>query len=434
MFLRTRCAAACLVATMLSGCALTDDFDRRATSYNYYASDAKSATVLLNIVRAAHAQPLQFSDVTTMSGTSSASASLSSNIPVAISPATATKTTTLSPSASLSGSTTFNVTNLNNQEFYYGLQSPISVQLVANYLKAGINPHILLPLLVSELEVRNDQSISRLTNTADSTASFAAFYTAMKQLVAHGLSAEQVRKKSTIGPVLSSMQARNPRLLAALATNTSSDAPSLSELKGNRGFQLEKSSSSYRFCFDRLKLDGATPFAPIPFETAVIKSGPPRRVTIALAYAHDVPLQALTLYVDSRRFCGSDVASTSGAGQAKHDAGMNFTLTTRSVEGVIQYLGEMVRTELGIGDRRASTLAVPVEPDREFHLFRVTRGIPARPGAWVTYAGHVYGIEVDPSGQRDSSSRVIQLLTDLLALQSSAKNLPAPNIISVIAP
>jgi hypothetical protein len=33
-----------------------------------------------------------------------------------------------------------------------------------------------------------------------------------------------------------------------------------------------------------------------------------------------------------------------------------------------------------------------------------------------------------------ASSRVLQLLTDLTALQSSAKNLPAPNIIAVTTP
>lgn len=436
MLFGMRRAGACLaMAIAASGCALTDDFDRRATSYNYYAGDAKSSTVLLNIVRAAYAQPLQFSDVTTVSGLTSASASVGASIPIAVKPPTATNITTLSPSASLSGSTTFNVTNLNNQEFYYGLQSPIALQLIASHLKAGVNPHILLPLVISELEVRYPRTISRLTNAADNHASFSAFYSAMVKLIAHGLSTEQVKRKTTIGPRLSGAEARNPRLLAALATNTSSDAPSLSEIKGAKGsYQLEKGSSSFRFCFDRLKLDGTVPFAPISFETAKVRSWGTRSLQVPLGTAYGKPLAELTLYVDERRLCGSDVSAPSNPGQTRHEAGLNFALTTRSVEGVIQFLGEMVRTELGIGDRPATSLAIPMGGGREFRLFRMVRGIPSRPGAWVTYAGEVYGIEVDPTGEQDSSSRVIQMLTDLLALQSSAKNLPAPNIISVIAP
>jgi hypothetical protein len=41
---------------------------------------------------------------------------------------------------------------------------------------------------------------------------------------------------------------------------------------------------------------------------------------------------------------------------------------------------------------------------------------------------------IDPAGNSDTSSRILQLLTDLLALQSSAKSLPAPNVIAVTSP
>jgi hypothetical protein len=38
---------------------------------------------------------------------------------------------------------------------------------------------------------------------------------------------------------------------------------------------------------------------------------------------------------------------------------------------------------------------------------------------------------VDPSGE-DASTQVVQLLSDLLAIQSNAKDLPAPNVIAVV--
>jgi hypothetical protein len=43
----------------------------------------------------------------------------------------------LNPSASVSGGPNFSVANLNTQEFYQGIQSPISAQVVANYAAAG---------------------------------------------------------------------------------------------------------------------------------------------------------------------------------------------------------------------------------------------------------------------------------------------------------
>jgi hypothetical protein len=45
-------------------------------------------------------------------------------------------------------------------------------------------------------------------------------------------------------------------------------------------------------------------------------------------------------------------------------------------------------------------------------------------------AGESYAIAADPTGA-DASSQVIQILTDLVALKSSAKSLPAPSVVTV---
>jgi hypothetical protein len=48
----------------------------------------------------------------------------------------------------------------------------------------------------------------------------------------------------------------------------------------------------------------------------------------------------------------------------------------------------------------------------------------------ANFHGTYYTVAADPSGS-DASSQVLAILTDLLALQSSAKSLPAPNVIAV---
>ena len=46
---------------------------------------------------------------------------------------------------------------------------------------------------------------------------------------------------------------------------------------------------------------------------------------------------------------------------------------------------------------------------------------------------HTYYVAGDPNGKDDYSSQVMQIVTDLLALQSSAKNIPSPGVLTVIS-
>jgi hypothetical protein len=66
-------------------------------------------------------------------------------------------------------------------------------------------------------------------------------------------------------------------------------------------------------------------------------------------------------------------------------------------------------------------------------VFRVTSARLPTPSISTEYAGRPYAINVDPAAT-DRSSQVLELVTELLALNNSAKNLPAPSVISIIAP
>jgi hypothetical protein len=116
------------VALAFGGCAAVDHFAPRAIDYNFETADAKTTTIVLNVIRAAYTQPLQFTDVSTISGLASVGATVSSSIPIPNNlPAfKVPQTTAVTPSATASGTNTTNVANLNTQEFYYGLQTPLS--------------------------------------------------------------------------------------------------------------------------------------------------------------------------------------------------------------------------------------------------------------------------------------------------------------------
>jgi hypothetical protein len=148
------------------------------------------------------------------------------------------------------------------------------------------------------------------------------------------------------------------------------------------------------------------------------------RLVLGKAKGHDLP--TLTLLVEPKYFCGADKQETTPEQKSQSQTLGNLTIRTRSVEEIFKFLGQMARTELGIGILEPDPLKIPhKEGGPYFHLFRIRQDV---------YAGRPYTISIDPSGYYDGSSRVVQLLTALLALQSSAKNLPAPNVISVISP
>ncbi len=426
MLLPTRSIAA-LALMCLGGCAFVDSVEPRIGTYNAETANSKSASVLTNIMRASYSQPLQFTDVTSFSGQNSAGFQSGSSVPVATVPAALAKTFTISPQLNVSGNTTFSVANLNTQEFYYGLQTPISLQLIAAYIRAGYDPYILLPLVISEIEITTNGYTSTLSGSAADPENFAAFYVALKFLIDKGLTAEQVKGTAPVGPLLTSNDVRNPKVLAALVANASPDTPQLENVKG--GFQLKKSKASFRFCFDRLKTLGSRPFPKINFVYAKKRTkAEPIHIALGKSYGKDIP--SISFIIEQKYFCSEPNAPRSGE---EKSVGATLRFTTRSLQGIFYFLGESVRTELGIGNQQPRSLAIPFPGDASYYLFHVQNGASGSSPS-IFYNGQTYSYAIDPTGKSDGSSRIIQFLVDLLALQSSAKSFPTPNVISVISP
>src|SRR5215831_5818023 len=128
-------ALAHLSLFILGGCAVVDQYSSRAIEYNEQTAASKNSLILLNILRAAYREPLQFTDISTVTGTASAQGSLSADIPLRIGGThfVTPQILSLNPSAAVSGGPNFSVANLSTQEFYQGLQAPVSAQVVANY-------------------------------------------------------------------------------------------------------------------------------------------------------------------------------------------------------------------------------------------------------------------------------------------------------------
>jgi hypothetical protein len=333
---------------------------------------------------------------------------------------------------------------LNTQEFYLGLQSSIETETLAHYLAAGVNPKVLLPLFISEIEVDNPDANTRAVLHGDgSSKSYRPFVSAINSLILDGLTVQQSDKsdEKKFGPVLTKQQASDPKFLSALVQAMSSasggSAFNLKEIKSKNGepeFQLTKpGGKSDEFCFmERLNVAGkqrTNLYEREAVELSSLQSNSVPGGVLPLIYYYGKPLPAAIWKFD-KNSCLPSLSSRKPR--------VKLNLRTRSVEEIFNFLGELVRTQLGLGST-AQPLDHPtcdVDPTCDMtgnpdFLFKVEQRLPSDGEISATIHGYSYVISVDPSGN-NASTQVVQLLSDLLALQSNAKDLPASNVIAVV--
>lgn len=164
---RAACVLTLLWVPGLFGCAIIDNYSGRAVDYNREAEQAQEQILLLNIVRASLRRPMQFTSLSSVTGSGSISGSVAgggtnvkqmpfiSQFP-SIDPKTATNaishivTGTVSGNASLGGTAAFTVPVLDTQEFYQGILTPIPLQAFDYYLQLGISARAALRSLRPE--------------------------------------------------------------------------------------------------------------------------------------------------------------------------------------------------------------------------------------------------------------------------------------------
>lgn len=433
-----RNAALLTMASLLaSGCSTIDRFGGRAVTINGATQDSKSRSIMMNVMRAAYREPLQFSDVSTVAGTGQITGSLGINAPIKSSPVNGARNFALNPTVGATGTNQFNITNLNTQEFYFGLQSPVSMQQIANLIDAGYDPTLILFLTASELNVTTvgkdgKKLFVTIRNDTDNPDGIGASYYAFQQMVKMGFS-EQATDGQPYGPAMTIAEAKNSRYVAAIQATAGSD---LALKKNEDGtFQFYK-KGGFATCFDVSKAP------PLPSEALLLDTKDQkisdfyRAITDAerfsdervlmLAVFDNKAVPGTQIPIPKESLCGYKPGP--GAKPATDDNKPSFTLKMRSVEGIFQFLGAMARRQVAIAPG-INRNELKVGPG---FAFRVQEGQSEKSSVDVWLHDKAYFIERDPSGNNDQSTQVLQILTDLLALQSSAKNIPSPGLITVI--
>ncbi|MBV9240734.1 MAG: hypothetical protein JO314_01895 [Acidobacteria bacterium] len=443
------------LAVLLGACAVVDQYSGRAVVYNLQAEQAQEQALLLNIVRASLRRPMQFTGLQSITGTASASASIgpsgssTKNDPFVsafhlIPPSSSTiisgvVTNTLGGSASVSGGPTFSVPVLDTQEFYRGFLTPVSGQLLDLYLQYGYPRDVLFNVTIEKIiikrldgecgpEVHLPQCEITIRNYVPEDVSLELFQGILGYLIRLGLNTEPIAAASEKSQ--------------KSAADTQSDAPR------PFGFCFSpKDPATYRE-INRHVLCGH-PAASLELKASeigrrsLITGVPLRKAFVDQLYLESVAPRLEGEEADVRAKGFRDLRAFGGKR-------VSISFYTRSIEGILYYLGEIVRRsthpEPGQSVRRVQVRVGPpqnpfplkscpfegtIDGYRCTDLFVVEEGGIDPNGISVDYGGVSYSISSNTSGSW--TMPVFDVVKQLQAVNTSAKQLPASNLISVLS-
>jgi hypothetical protein len=542
---------AVLTVQGLFGCTVIDHYSGRAIQYNLEAEQAQEQALLLNIVRASLRRPMQFTSLQSVTGSGNVSGSIQgggvatkqspyiSNFPLAQGGANALAQSTnaaisrlatgnVTGNATMGGTATFIVPVLDTQEFYQGILTPLTLQVVDYYIQQGFPPQLLFDLFVLKVEVtRIDDGSCRkftFTNSVRDDLQFGQFQAFSDYMIGSGLTAERVNSVTAYGPPIpqptaggTTSAADTANLLDAYSKAASAG---LDIRQDGTRFRVQKKSNNFRLCF---AYPGGTPSEWLGRPDSTLFCGHFNRRAAGARGADTPPVETAGECVPHARPARGTPSSPDhpaddfdGASQGVHADGaaqfrgirlapeflrridefqkterqkkdipvdslfdvrsfaggvVSFKFFTRSTEGILYYLGEVTRRRLfpEFGDTARviqvkTGLRYGTMPQSDCHDAdndgkyeqkrdltylgrRARQGSPGgsyscenlfvvdqNPGGDhllnVSYDGMYFGIPRD----RDRSGRtlqVLELIKQLLALNTSAKQLPATGVISI---
>jgi hypothetical protein len=454
-----RALVAVVICIGLAACAIVDQYSGRAVTYNLQAEQAQEQTLLLNVVRASLRRPMQFTGLQSISGTASANGTIggtgtaTSQRPLVSLfglPITGASTIIsniaaggINGSAGMSGGPTFSVPVLDTQEFYQGFLNPISGQLFDLYFQFGYPRDVLFNLMIEKMiikrldgecrvEIHTPQCEMTIRNYAPEDVSLRLFQTMLGYLIRLGLSTEPIVEVKA--------KASSDKAAAA-------DKPAAPEAKQFGFCFAPRDALDYRL-INRHVLCGH-PAAALELNSsaigrkAIITGVPIPKDLIEDLYAEAIEPRLSGEFKDER-------ADGYRAIRAFGGKNVSVSFNTRSIEGILYYLGEVVRrsahpeggqspdpVQVRVGPpqnpfpRRACPYEGTIDGYRCTNLFVLEEGGTDLGGISVEYAGTRYTISSDTRGSW--TMPVFDIVKQLQAVNTSAKNLPASNLISVLS-
>ncbi|MGA8171354.1 MAG: hypothetical protein WB816_11090 [Methylocystis sp.] len=383
------------VALSIGACAATDHFQQRIDRYDLAAAESRDQMIFTNILRASRAEPLSFVQMGQITGSTTAAATvglpsiiLGPHIPVATSLASnALQSESIfggnplggsgytGNSVTMNGSTNFQVTPSETKEFYNGLLAEVEPHTLEFFVQQGIARELLFYLFTDKvIEERGGKRRELRNDPLDPT--FPEFQKYVRLAMAYGLSSEPVREKGGASKTNG----------AKTVTINLTDATAKSDDQSTKQRQ-------WRLCFNQLyKSPNAPPAANAP------------------------SCGDSTVSRDNR------VVSFIGHEGAR----VELHVLPRSAFAIFKYLGRIVAG----GEQARVTLfsedAIDRPPFNDDQLFVVQEGVIGDCFVSEFFEGKFYCV---PREGAVNTKRVLGLLTQLIALNTSISQIPvAPTV------
>ena len=392
-----------LVAGIVSSCSFIDTVDPRYDVVNRASAKARNEGILLNIVRASRNVPLNFIAFSRVSGTQSASTTVGlplfmlgpafGQISTVLNAAGAVTSQTVTrqlgapqrdvvfgdrvASANAAALNNFEISLLETKEFYSGLLGPVDLPTVNFFIRQGYARELLFWLFTESVRVSSRGETLEFRNDPDPA-----------------VACEPGRRGE---------QCFNHIVDLALATGLTVETRSQKAL-GDKG---GRPTVYGRLCFDPVLADRARRiYPPEVFAGIQVIAGQHR----PRCGVDPWPLDGSS--AKGKKGAASESAATDTLKfevQGSTLGPLRFEITTRSVYGIYQFLGRIVRTDLPVELR-----GKPLEGDDQ-SLLTIRRDAAYGCFVGMEFEGVAYCV---PNEGAENTKRVFGLLTQLLALKT----------------
>lgn len=403
-------ALALVAALALGGCSQSVSISEWASGYDKAMETASNENMLLNMVRAAYNQPMHFATIAVVRGNGQATPTVGASALLYFRHfldlgAASQASSYLTPSASLSvtGGFNFDMASLDNSEFVSGLLTPISPTTVNYYVSQGIPRELLFDLLIDRVKIADGTHSDTYVNDPNSNK-YKDFLATLQNLLALGLTTENVQDTVPVGPPLTTNDAKNPQLLSAIA-----QAGLLLVPHGKNEYQIMKPVQSARFCFT-----GGGPDMP-RLPASALCQGVTQRV----------PPPAQGPQGTQNFATGSTMPGFENA---------SLAVTIRSTRDVFNYLGNLIYQEAE--DNDPVHLVMQTKEAKEYNYLNkgdellVVKKNQVRSDdlVHVEYRGATYSI---PDNHQGNSALVFTVVSQILNLSKSVNLIPTTSAVVV---
>jgi len=426
------------------GCSSHRQLAIQAVDFNLTVEKAQNEMLLLNVIRAKDRLPMYMTGIASLSG--NVSTSIAASLPGTYTSSkgigidTITRSTTPSAGASMSANPTFSLAVLDTQEFMKGFLAPISTDLLAYYWNQGWPPDLLIYLLVQQVEIvpnsggptqvlRNypDSTDPRLQQVQRFGCWLRAFFSRKPRLT-------YTTTLDNVGPQLSRDQVSDVENLIQV----NKEGLVLSQVGNQEVWQLQRRRTELRFSLE------AQPVPP--------PDDHPDSDCADMALSFDPPAPSSAAKVAEAAQTKEPANPATGKISTTLPSSTTFTFVLRSPEALVYYLGELMR----VANRKESPkvpyfcvqgrlqpifVALPagrckdtqVDADTGRGAFSVP--LSSEPGdERKCKEGELQLVDAmsAESCQAGRSMQALRLLSQIMSLQKSAKDMPSSATVRLI--